>query len=80
MSEFDQQDEEVFSIVHGNPRRRGVTRSVGVIVPYEQAVRFAACEAAQKRGGSWVGGACILIPALAVIAATAAALLSGTAV
>lgn len=53
MSEFDMQNQDVFQIVHDNPRRRGVIRDIGVIVPNEQAQRFAVYEASQSRGGDW---------------------------
>lgn len=49
MSEFDKQNEDVFQIVHDNPRRRGVTRTVGFIVNQKQAEQFAAFEAIQQR-------------------------------
>ena len=52
MSEFDRENEDVFQIVHGNPRRRGVIRDVGYIINQEQAQRFSAYEAAQKRRGA----------------------------
>ena len=54
MNQFDMENEQVFQIVHDNPRRRGVIRDVGYIISTEQAKRFAAYEAAQKRrGGGW---------------------------
>ena len=51
MSDFDRENEDVFQIVHDNPRRRGVTRNVGYIINTEQAQRFAVYEAEKKRGG-----------------------------
>ena len=51
MNQFDMENEQVFQIVHDNPRRRGVIRDVGYIISTEQAKRFAAYEAAQKRRG-----------------------------
>lgn len=72
MSEFDRQNEDVFQIVHDNPRRRGVIRTVGYIVSREQAERFAAFEAAQKRGDRHG----LIMMVLAVIAVLGTALMA----
>ncbi|MGM9627285.1 MAG: hypothetical protein ACI3V4_04230 [Faecousia sp.] len=73
MSEFDRENEDVFQIVHDNPRRRGVIRDVGYIVNRDVAERFAAYEAAQKRrGGDWVGPVVMILGTIAVIAMTVA--------
>lgn len=70
MSEFDieveRQNWEVFSIVHNNPRRRGVIRDIGVIVTNDQAQRFAAYEASQSRAGGGIGS--LILVALALLA------------
>ena len=52
MNQFDMENEQVFQIVHDNPRRLGVIRDVGYIINQEQAQRFSAYEAAQKRRGA----------------------------
>lgn len=77
MSEFDRQNEDVFQIVHDNPRRRGVIRDVGYIINQEQAQRFSAYEAAQKRrGGMWFKDIALMcLVALAVICITIAGLI-----
>jgi len=49
MSEFDRENEEVFSMVHNNPYRAGVKRMVGYIIPAEQAQRLAVMEACESR-------------------------------
>lgn len=75
MSEFDKENEDVFQIVHDNPRRRGVIQDVGIIVNRDAAERFAAYEAAQKRlGGDWRSIRFLVLATLAVIVATVAAL------
>ena len=76
MSEFERENEEVFQIVHGNPRRRGVIRDVGYIINGEQAQRFAAYEAANKRGGMWFKDIALMcLAVLAVICITVATLI-----
>ena len=55
MSEFEKQNAEVFAMVHNNPRRRGIIRAVGYIVPMKQAQSYAAYEAAQARNGRGIG-------------------------
>lgn len=75
MSEFDRENEDVFAIVHDNPRRRGVVREVGIIVPVEEARRYAAYQAGRKSGGQWQGAAFMVIAVLAVIGMTVAALI-----
>lgn len=77
MSEFDRENEDVFQIVHDNPRRRGVIRDVGYIVNRDAAERFAAYEAAQKRRGGMVFKyiALMCLVALAVICITIAGLI-----
>lgn len=68
MSEFDRENEDVFQIVHDNPRRRGVIRDVGIIVNRDTAERFAAYEAARKRrGGDWQNIGFLVLATLAVI-------------
>lgn len=68
MSDFDRENEEVFTIVHNNPYRTGVKQTVGYIVPAEQAERLAAQEAVEKK--SDVGGLIWLcLVALAITAA-----------
>jgi len=75
MSEFDRENEDVFAIVRDNPRRRGVLREVGIIVPMEEARCYAAYQAGRKSGGQWQGAAFMVIAVLAVIGMTVAALL-----
>lgn len=62
MSEFDRENQEVFSMVHNNPRRSEILRDVGVIVPMQKARDFAAYEAASKNDGiGFIIGACAAI-------------------
>lgn len=75
MSEFDRENEDVFAIVRDNPRRRGVVREVGIIVPAEEARRYAVYQASRKSGGQWQGAAFAGLAVLAVIGMTVAALL-----
>lgn len=75
MSEFDRENEDVFAIVRDNPRRRGVTREVGVIVPVADAKCFAEYQAGRKRGVDWQDAAFMVIAVLAVIGMTVAALI-----
>lgn len=77
MSEFDRENEDVFQIVHDNPRRRGVIRDVGYIINQEQAKRFSAYEASQNRkGGMWFKDiAFMCLAAFAVICITIAGLI-----
>jgi len=51
MSENEKLDQELFRMVHNNPRRQGVTRTVGIIVPEEDARCFAAYKAGCQQGG-----------------------------
>lgn len=75
MNQFDMENEQVFQIVHDNPRRRGVIRDVGYIINGEQAQRFAAYEAAKKRGGMWFKDIALMcLAVLAVICITVASL------
>lgn len=73
MSEFDRQNEDVFQIVHNNPRRRGVSRTIGYIVPQEQAEQFAAFEAIQQRSVRY-GHITMFMALIVVIGVTIAAL------
>ncbi len=57
------------------PRRQGVTRTVGIIVPEEDARCFAAYKAGCQQGGKWQGIAMTIIATIAVIGMTVAALL-----
>lgn len=69
MSEFDKQDQDVFQIVHDNPRRRGVIRDVGYIVNQDVAEQFAAYEASRKRRGpGFQTAACMVLAALLMVA------------
>lgn len=73
MSDFDKENEDVFLIVHDNPRRRGVIQDVGIIVNRDAAERFAAYEAAQKRrDGDWRSVGFMILAAAAVIVAALA--------
>lgn len=75
MSEFDKENEDVFQIVHNNPRRRGVIQDAGYIVNRDVAERFAAYEAAQKRQNSdWRGPVMLIIATLMIIGLTVALL------
>ena len=75
MSEFDRENEDVFQIVHDNPRRRGIIRDVGYIVPMKQAQSYAAYEAAQARNGRGIGSLILAaIGLLAVVTVTVLAL------
>lgn len=68
MNQFDMENEQAFQIVHNNPRRRGVIRDVGYIINTEQAQRFAAYEASQKRQDSdWRGPVMLIIATLMII-------------
>lgn len=75
MNQFDVENEQAFQIVHNNPRRRGVIRDVGYIINTEQAQRFAAYEASQKRGGIVFRDVALMcLAVLAVICITVAAM------
>ncbi len=75
MNENEKLDQELFRMVHNNPRRQGITRTVGIIVPEEDARCFAAYKAGCQQGGKWQGIAMTIIATLAVIGMTVAALL-----
>ncbi len=75
MSDFDRQNEEVFSILHENHARQGVTRTVGYIVSQEQAERLSVLEARQDKGSNLGGMIVMGLTALAVIAAAVALLM-----
>ncbi len=75
MSDFDRQNEEVFSILHENHARQGVTTTVGYIVSQEQAERLSVLEAQRNKGGGLGGMIVMLLTALAVIAAAVALLM-----
>lgn len=51
MSEFERQDQEVFSLVRENRRRSGITETVGYFVPEKDARDFAIYRAGKRRGG-----------------------------
>lgn len=51
MSEFDRQNADFFPAIHANHRRSSTTQTIGYIVTGEQAQRFAAYEASQRREG-----------------------------
>lgn len=55
MSEFDKENEDVFSLVRENRRRSDLAPVIGYIVPMKQAHSYAAYEAAQDRNGSGIG-------------------------
>lgn len=74
MSEFDRQDQECFTMVHGNPRRRGVIRTVGYIVPEQEARQLAYTQARSQRSSGWAGLVMMAVVTLAVIAVTVAAM------
>lgn len=74
MSEFDLQDQEVISVVHNNPRRAGVLREVGVIVPKKRAEDFASFEASRKR--DWIANAVLAVAAVLVFIAGTVAVLA----
>lgn len=69
MSDFDRENKDVFDIVHNNPNRTGMARTVGYIVPLEQMEELEA-----RKRSTWDNIGWMIIAALAVVVATVAAL------
>lgn len=75
MSEFDRENEDVFSLVRENRRRSDLAPVIGYFVPMKQAQSYAAYEAAQARNGSGIGSLILAaIGLLAVVTVTVLAL------
>lgn len=72
MSEFEREDQEVFSLVRQNRRRSGITETVGYIVPEKDVREFVAYRAGRQRGGETL---MIGIIALALLVGVLAAVL-----
>ena len=75
MSEFDRENEDVFSLVRENRRRSDLAPVIGYIVPMKQAQSYAAYEAAQARNGSGIGSLILAaVGMLAVVTVTVLAI------
>lgn len=75
MSEFDRQNEDVFSLVRENRRRSDLAPVIGYIVPMKQAQSYAAYEEAQARNREGLAGVLLLSASLLALAAAAVMLL-----
>lgn len=66
MSDFERADYDVISMVNENRRRSGITRTVGVIVPVDEARRMVV-SATRQKDDTGAGGLALMALALFVI-------------
>lgn len=67
MSDFERADYDVISMVNENRRRSGITRTVGVIVPLDEARKAVVGAAVRNRDTSGAGSFALTALALLVI-------------
>lgn len=69
MSQFDHETNEVIALVNENHRRSQITRTVGVIVPMEEARQMAVQTAIAAQDTGSIAG--VILPILSLFAAVA---------
>lgn len=69
MSQFDHETNEVIALVNENHRRSQITRTVGVIVPMEEARQMAVQTARAAQDTGSIAG--VILPILSLFAAVA---------
>lgn len=67
MSDFERADRDVIGMVNENRRRSGITRTVGVIVPLDEARKAVVGAAVSNRDTSGAGNLALMALALLVI-------------
>lgn len=75
MSEFERADHEVISMVNENRRRSGLTRTVGVIVPVDEARRMVVT-AVRPKDKNGAGSLALMALALLVIVVVSVSVLA----
>lgn len=67
MSDFERADHDVISMVNENRRRSGITRTVGVIVPVDEARKMIVGAATRTNDNTGAGSLALMALALFVI-------------